>query len=144
MQFRALVLSLAGAAALAVPAVAFAATPLQDHLSAQNNSGETGTATLLQSGANVIVRLRLSGAPVEPQPAHIHKGTCDKLDPKPAYPLSNVVNGVSETVVKDVSLSDFTSGKYAINVHKSLKDIPTYVACGNITAPAAMAPGMKM
>jgi hypothetical protein len=128
--------TVAGLAVAAAPALA--ATPLQIHLNAQNGSGETGTATLLQSGPNVIVRVRLANAPAEAQPAHVHKGTCDKLDPKPAYPLNNLMDGTSETKIPNVKLSDFTSGKYAINVHKSTKDLPAYVACGDIVDPAMM------
>ena len=67
------------------------------------------------------------------QPTHIHKGTCDKLDPKPAFPLSPVVNGKSETTVK-ASMKDLTGGDYAINGHKSAQDLKTYVFCGSIKA----------
>jgi len=43
------------------------------------------------------------------QPVHIHKGTCAQLDPKPALPLSPVVNRNSETVV-NASLDDLQKG----------------------------------
>jgi len=62
---------------------------------------------------------------------HIHKGTCDKLDPKPAYPLSPVVNGKSETTV-NASLDSLEKGGYAINGHKSAQEVSTYVFCGPI------------
>ncbi|MGB8267039.1 MAG: hypothetical protein WCE44_11980 [Candidatus Velthaea sp.] len=131
---RSLSVALALAASIGIAGVAQAATtPTQFKLSAQNGSGENGTATLLQSGDNVIVRVRVSGAPAGvPQPVHIHKGTCDKLDPKPTYPLRTLVDGFSETTVPNVSLGDLTSGAYAINIHKSTSDIKTYVACGNL------------
>jgi hypothetical protein len=107
--------------------------PTQFKLHAQNGSGESGTATLLQSGDNVIVRVRIAGAPSGvPQPAHIHMGTCDKLNPKPTYPLHNLMDGYSETTVMNVKLSDLTSGTFAINVHKSTSDLGTYVACGDL------------
>jgi hypothetical protein len=64
------------------------------------------------------------------QPVHIHKGTCAQLDPKPAFPLSPVVNGKSETVV-NAPLAELEKG-YAINGHKSAQDIKTYVFCGDI------------
>ncbi|MGZ3497009.1 MAG: CHRD domain-containing protein [Vulcanimicrobiaceae bacterium] len=101
-------------------------------LKPENNSGETGTATLTQEGSNVLVKVSLTGAPKTAQPAHIHEGTCAKLNPAPKYPLSSVVDGKSTTVVKDVKLSELTSGSYAINVHKSTEDLKTYVACGDI------------
>jgi hypothetical protein len=102
-------------------------------IDAQNGSGEHGTATLTQSGDDLIVKLSLAGASGM-QPDHIHKGTCDKLDPKPAYPLDTLSDGTSTTTLKGVKLSDLLAGTYAINVHKSTTDIKDYVACGNLTA----------
>jgi hypothetical protein len=99
-------------------------------LKAQNNSNETGTATLTPEGDSTKVVLDVKGAEGT-QPTHIHKGTCDKLDPKPAFPLSPVVNGKSETTVK-ASMKDLTSGEYAINGHKSAQDLKTYVFCGDL------------
>ena len=99
-------------------------------LKAQNNSNETGTATLTAEGNSTKVVLDVKGAEGT-QPTHIHKGTCAKLDPKPAFPLSPVVNGKSETTVK-ASLKDLTSGEYAINGHKSAQDLKTYVFCGDL------------
>ena len=98
---------------------------------AQNKSGETGSAKLTPEGADKTrVEISLKGAPSgTPQPAHIHEGSCAKLDPKPKYGLENVVDGKSTTVVP-VGL-DAVKGM-AINVHKSADDIKTYVACGDI------------
>lgn len=102
---------------------------------AQNGSGESGTATLKQSGKSLLVTLSLTGGSGD-QPAHIHKGTCAKLDPKPAYPLTTVADGKSETTLKGVTLAALMSGTYAINVHKSAADIKDYVACGDLKATA--------
>lgn len=117
------------AAVLALTSGAFAEDKKVD-LKAQNNSNESGTATLTASGESTKVVLDVKGADGS-QPTHIHKGTCAKLDPKPAFPLSPVVNGKSETTVK-ASLKDLTSGGYAINGHKSAQDLKTYVFCGDI------------
>lgn len=87
-------------------------------------------------------------------PAHIHAGTCDTLDPNPAFPLSNVSGeflngdtatagdevGASEesltvegsTTTVDVSLDDLLASEYAINVHESAENAQNYIACGNI------------
>lgn len=101
-------------------------------LNAQNQSNESGTATLTAMGEQTKVEIDLSNAPSgTPQPAHIHEGTCDNLAPKPKWPLSSVKNGKSSTTVP-VSLDKLRSGQYAINVHKSADDLKTYVACGNI------------
>jgi hypothetical protein len=105
-------------------------------ISSQNGSGESGTATLTQSGGSLTVKLSLTGSSGE-QPAHIHKGTCAKLDPKPAYPLTTVSDGKSETTIKDLKLSKLLAGSYAINVHKSTTDIKDYVACGDLTVANA-------
>jgi LPXTG-motif cell wall-anchored protein len=100
----------------------------------QNNSGQQGTATLVDAGnGKTTVTINISGGSSVPQPAHIHEGTCENLNPKPAYPLTSVVNGTSQTTV-DVSLSELTREQYAINVHKSAAEVTTYVACGNISA----------
>jgi hypothetical protein len=78
------------------------------------------------------VEINLKGAPKgTPQPAHIHQGTCAKLDPKPKWGLENVVDGKSTTEVP-VGLAEIQKGAYAVNVHKSGEDIKTYVSCGNI------------
>ena len=106
--------------------------PTQVKLAPQNASGESGTATMLDGAKGLIVRLRLEGGGDLKQPAHIHKGTCEKLDPKPAYPLTLVADGKSETTIPGVTLADLAKGSYAINVHKSTTDIPTYVSCGNL------------
>ena len=113
---------------------ALAADSAKAKLEAQNNSGESGTATLTKAGdKQTKVVLEVKGAPSgASQPVHIHKGTCDKLDPKPAYPLSPVVNGKSETTV-NASLEDLEKGGYAINGHKSAQEVSTYVFCGPIS-----------
>ena len=106
--------------------------PIESRLAAQNNSGETGTATLTKQADNQTkVVLSVAGAPASAQPVHIHKGTCSSLDPKPAFPLSPLVNGRSESVV-NASLDELTKGGYAINGHKSAQEVSTYVFCGNL------------
>ena len=117
---------------VATAGLAMAADSTTVTLSPQSSSGESGTATLSSAGANETkVVLEVKGAPSSSQPVHVHKGTCDKLDPKPAFPLSPLVNGKSESTVK-ASLADLQKGGYAINGHKSAQEVSTYVFCGNI------------
>jgi hypothetical protein len=108
-------------------------------LQAQNNSGESGTATLTDMGNNQThVVLKLTNPPADAQPAHIHEGTCANLNPTPKYPLTNVTNGASDTTV-NVSLASLMTGGFAINVHKSAAEASVYYSCGNIPA-ASVAP----
>jgi hypothetical protein len=101
----------------------------------QNGSGESGTARLTSQGdkTKVVLDVRNPSATMasEPQPAHIHKGSCAKLDPTPAYALADVTVGKSTSTV-DAKLDDLRNGAFAINVHKSAAEIQTYVACGEI------------
>jgi hypothetical protein len=100
-------------------------------LSEQNGSGQSGTATLeSMDGGMTHVTIELSSPPADPQPAHIHSGTCAELGDV-VYPLTNVEGGSSETDVA-ASLEDLQGGDFAVNVHMSEADIGTYVACGDI------------
>ena len=103
-------------------------------ISEQNGSGQSGTATLSPVGTDkTTVVVQLGGpAPADPQPAHIHPGTCEELDATPKYPLKDLMDGRSETTV-EASLEDLQSEEFALNVHKSAAEIQTYVACGNLT-----------
>ena len=115
---------------LAIVSAPMAADTVTVPLAPQSGSGESGTATLTKDGAKTKVMLSVPNAQGT-QPTHIHKGTCANLDPKPAYPLSPVTNGKSETVV-NASLDDLQNGGYAINGHKSAQELTTYVFCGDI------------
>jgi hypothetical protein len=120
--------------ALTLPALAADSTPRVFAVASQNGSTELGTVTLTALGDKTRVDLALANAPAGvAQPAHIHDGPCAKLNPKPKYPLTTVVNGVSTTTL-DVPMSQLVAGGFAVNVHKSTADIPTYVACGDLAA----------
>ncbi len=112
------------------------ARPVVVNLSAQNNSGLSGTATLTDlGGGKTRVELRLSG-PEGNYPAHVHMGSCANLDPAPQYPLANVVGGTSTTEI-NASLASIQQSPHAINLHKSAQELATYVACGDIAQAAA-------
>jgi hypothetical protein len=114
------------------------AKPVTVRLAEQNKSGESGTARLTAAGADKTkVEISLKGAPKgTPQPAHIHEGACPNPDPKPKYPLQDVVDGKSTSEVP-ADIKTLTAGKLAINVHKSKEEIKTYVACGDIKGRGA-------
>lgn len=73
-------------------------------------------------------------------PAHIHAGTCDELDPNPAFPLDSLMQiedsmvATSMTTV-EVSVEDAMASPHAVNVHESPENAANYVACGNIEGP---------
>lgn len=118
------------------PAVESEAAPAEEEpvtvdLGEQNDSGQSGQATLTPEGEQTRVVLELDNPPAVPQPVHIHEGTCEELDPTPRYPLENLAEGASETLV-DVPLAELQEGEFAINAHASEDDVKTYVACGAI------------
>jgi hypothetical protein len=90
-----------------------------------------GTAVLTSQGDKTLVVLNLkSGGAGVSQPAHIHDGACPGvLGVK--YPLTNVVDGTSTTVVS-ATLASLLTGNYGINVHKSTSEIGVYVACAAV------------
>ena len=123
---------LAAFVTLAISVPAFAAETSTYAFSAQNDSGEKGKATIKPAGSGMEVTVNLEGAPADAeQPIHIHKGTCAKFDPKPMYMLTSVTKGVSKTKL-DVPMSTLAEGDYVINVHKSVKEIATYVSCADL------------
>lgn len=109
------------------------ARQLSFNMNALNNSGETGTATIARAaGGKLVITITLTGEPAGvSQPAHIHPGTCAKLDPVPKTVLTDVVGGKSVTTVP--APSQPMTGARSIVVHKGPgADMSTYVACGEI------------
>jgi hypothetical protein len=98
-----------------------------------NNSGQVGEVTLFKRGNDTLVVLRVQSVPAgRSEPAHIHRGSdCSSIDPKPAFGLAPVVNGVSRTLVK-YSEDRLLSGNYVVNVHASDRQLAHYVACGHL------------
>ena len=120
------------AASAPAPAPGTIVVPLQ----AIGGSNQTGSATLTSVGDKTNVVIALNGVAANAvEPAHIHQGTCAKLDPKPTYGLTSVTGGQSATTL-NMPLSALQTGGFAINVHQSGTNLSTYVACGNIPAAA--------
>jgi hypothetical protein len=110
-------------------------------LVAQNDSGQDGEATLSEVDSDTTrVVLEVENPSVEAQPAHIHRGSCENLDPEPAYGLENVVDGKSTTEV-NVGVEDLVDKGFAVNVHKSADEAQVYVACGDIEEVAQVNEG---
>ena len=85
---------------------AIAGHSLQINMGQQNNSGQAGNASVVdvKGGANVAVHIK-SEPKGASEPAHIHKGSCAKLDPVPWKPLNPVVNGTSMTHIAGLSVA---------------------------------------
>lgn len=130
-SFSLLLVSLALLTLVRIAPVSAAATSVTVPLSAQNGSGETGTAKVTDVAGGVSVVISLKGAPATAQPVHIHDGTCANLGGV-VYPLKDVVGGSSTTMVKGTSVAALTQKPYAINAHESASNLGKYVACGNI------------
>jgi Cu/Zn superoxide dismutase len=123
--------TLALAACLLVSGAASAAE-IQVKLAPQNNSGESGTATLSDTAdGKTKVVVAVDGAPATAQPMHIHKGTCANLEARPTYGLPALTAGKSEAVI-DTTLANLQADKFAINGHKSAQEASVYVFCGEI------------
>ncbi len=65
-------------------------------------------------------------------PAHIHPGSCDDLVPQPKFPLENVRDGASSTVVP-APIDELFAGGLAVNIHKSNDDLGSYTACVDLS-----------
>lgn len=101
-------------------------------LHAQNGSHEYGTVALKPHGATTGVEIHLINAPAGvAQPAHVHMGSCAKLDPSPKYPLQSVLDGTSD-ITLNVPIATLLKSPMAVNVHKSADDLKDYVACADL------------
>ncbi len=102
-------------------------------MTAQNASGQTGTATLtdMDGKTKVVINIPANSTNVA-QPAHMHLGSC----PNPGavkYPLGPVTNGTSETIL-DVSFASLSASlPLSINVHKSAGEVKIFTSCGNLS-----------
>lgn len=126
-----------------MPVAPTMAAPVVVQISAVKNSGQTGTATFTDLGeGKTKVEISLTGGKfTAAQPAHIHTGMCTKPgDVK--YPLTDVVNGMSETTI-DAPMSELWTGGLLVNVHKSAKEMSVYTACGDLVAPATTPAAME-
>jgi hypothetical protein len=101
------------------------------NLSSLNDSGVTGTVTFSPIGDRTEVVVKVDPNGNIDMPAHIHPGTCANLTPQPKYPLGNVRNGASTTVVP-ATIEQLFAGDLAVNIHKSNDDLKTYTACVDI------------
>ena len=118
--------------AIALTACQAAADPPRTvALQTLNGSGVTGTVSFASTGDKTAVEVAVEPADNLDMPAHIHPGSCDDLTPQPKFPLENVQNGRSRTVVP-ANLDELFAGDLAVNIHRSNDDLKTYTACVNL------------
>ena len=103
-------------------------------LNLQAASGQSGTAIMTAEGNRTRVVLEVTPIRLEDelQPVHIHFGTCGANLGSVHYPLEDVLQGRSETLVEAL-ITSLQDGNHAINLHKSLDEISVYTACGSIS-----------
>jgi hypothetical protein len=96
------------------------------------SSGVSGHVTLTDVGdGRTRVDVEVDPAGNLDMPAHIHPGICGNITPQPRFPLANVANGHSSTVVP-ASLAELMTGALAVTLHKSNEDLKTTSACGTL------------
>jgi hypothetical protein len=101
-------------------------------LTTLNASGVSGMVVLTAVDVRKTrVEIRVDPAGHPDMPSHIHPGTCATLVPQPKYPLQNVRDGHSTTVIT-APLDDLLRGNLAVNLHNSNEDLRTYTACAEL------------
>ena len=111
-------------------------------LNEQNDSGQSGWATLTDRGSDTEVVLSLSTGDMETRSVHIHSGQCGANLGGVVHGLTSFVGGAggSTTLLEGVSLDSLLTGDFAINAQNA-ETGSIYTACGNIPAQTNIASG---
>ena len=121
--------ALAAVAVVGVNLLAAAAAPPRSvAVNTLNDSGVSGSVSFRDVGGRTEVTIDVEPGDNPDMPAHIHPGDCGNLTPQPKFPLENVRNGASVTVVP-ATVEELFAGGLAVNIHKSNDDLGTYTAC---------------
>ena len=104
-------------------------TVVKIDLEAIDNSGQSGTATLISRGGDTTTVIVEATAGIS-ELNHIHLGQCGDTLGGVDHGLTNTNGGQVSTVV-DATLASLQDGNHAINLHE--KGSPgNYTSCGNI------------
>ena len=96
----------------------------------KGGSGKSGWATLIENDSETDVVVKVSPAGGDGA-AHIHSAQCAPSLGPTVHPLSNIVDGVSVTVVP-ATLASLLAGSFGINTH--LEETGAVTTCGDIPA----------
>lgn len=104
---------------------------IEIELASQNNSDQSGEATIEAVEEGVVLALNLNNAPEGVnQPAYIYTETCAGAG-ESIYPLTGLVDGKSETIIA-ATLEDIKSSPQALSIRIFKSDTENVVvACGN-------------
>lgn len=121
-------------------------------MNSENNSGQSGTATLTETREGLKVEIVIRKANDDRlYPTHLHEGRCGEIgpalstlpnttrsivldfmrDPSQYSAASDGGTLMSRTTLPDARLADISDGGWLINVHDP-RDNSLYVSCGNI------------
>ena len=101
-------------------------------LNAQNDSGQSGWASLTAKGDETVVVLNLSAGELQSELVHIHRGSCGDGLGGVAHGLTKFVDGSGFSVATvGATLDSLRTGAMAINSHEA-GNPGTYTSCGNI------------
>jgi hypothetical protein len=99
-----------------------------------NNSGMNGDVTLFgkAGGKQTLVVVHVEDAPHHPVPVSIHlsrSAFCDAIAPTATYPLTDLHNGKSATLVA-VPIMRLLNGHYSVVTSQSAASPKRFTSCG--------------
>jgi plastocyanin len=101
-------------------------------LNEENDSGQSGVATLTAQGSQMQAVLHLSSGNLESELVHIHSGQCGDSLGDVVHPLTSFTDGAGVSVTTiNALLGSVQTGDFAINSHQA-GDPAVYTSCGNI------------
>ena len=100
-------------------------------LAPRNDSGVSGTATLLPFGAQSTVAITITPAMTAPIAA-IHIGTCANFAPVPEHALAVFDAAGQSLSIVPLTAADLATGNRVIVLHASLAEFGEVLACGEI------------
>jgi hypothetical protein len=108
-----------GTSPIAGKPVVSTASTLSIALNEENDSGQSGIATLTAMGNDTEVVLSLSEGAMTSSAVHIHSGQCGLDLGDVVHPLTNIAGGTSTTLLERIALDSLLTGGFAVNSHNA-------------------------